>query len=184
MIGNRSRRQKATRVRWTVDILSSNCMFRLFWNSSAAPAPRSQTGQAAAPADTALVQGDRDAVFINRWAEDQSRIGCIFGVGGCPRVVVPKKASCFPQLGSSCMCPFAACLAEPLIGGIGARDWEGGAPSLRLDISPAAPTHMDAQVMSIKDTSSPTFAAQRNEVVDFVETKYRHSRTRPVVVQS
>jgi hypothetical protein len=107
-----------------------------------------------------------------------------FGVGGCPRVVVPKKASCFPQLGSSCMCPFAACLAEPLIGGIGARDWEVGAPSLRLDISPAAPTHMDAQVMSIKNTSSTTFAAQRNEVVDFVETKYRHSRTRPVVMQS
>lgn len=158
MIGNRSRRQKATKVRWTVDILSSNCMFRLFWNSSAAPAPRSQTGQAAAPADTALCRGQKPGVYQSMGGGSiTNRLQ--FGVGGCPRVVVPKKASCFPQLGSSCMCLFSACLAEPLIGGIGARDLERGAPSLRLDISPAAPTHMDARVMSIKDTSSTTFAA-------------------------
>ncbi|EAQ88069.1 predicted protein [Chaetomium globosum CBS 148.51] len=56
--------------------LSSNCMFRLFWNSSAAPAPRPQTGQAAAPKHA----GDRNAVFINRGAEDQSRIGCSLGL--------------------------------------------------------------------------------------------------------
>jgi hypothetical protein len=135
------------------------------------------------PRRTQLRAGDRDAVFDNRWAEDQSRNRLQFRVGGCPRLVVPKKASCFSQPGSSCTCPFSACLAEPLIGGMGARDLEGDAPSLRLDSLPAAPTRMDAQVMTIKDTCSTIFAAQRKEGVDGVETKHRHSRTRPVVVQ-
>ncbi|KAH6631815.1 hypothetical protein F5144DRAFT_547863 [Chaetomium tenue] len=137
---------EATSVRWTVDKMSSSCMFRLFWNSSAAPAPRSQTGQAAAPKYTAPCRGQKRGVYqsmgggsITNWLQ--------FGVGGWPRVVVPKKASCFPQLGSSW--------------GRGARDLEGGAPSLRLDTSPAAPTRMDAQVMSIKDTSRTTFCGPK-----------------------
>lgn len=147
---------EATKVRWTVDI----CHPTACSVSSGTAPPRPPHGRRPVKLRPRSTQGTETRCLSIEGRRINHELVAVWG-WWMPRVVVPKKASCFPQLGSSCMCPFAACLAEPLIGGRGARDLEGGAPSLRLDTSPAAPTRMDAQVMSIKDTSRTTLCGPK-----------------------